>query len=385
MKRRRSSGEGTIYQLPSGSWRAQVSVGGKRLSHTAGSQAEARAWVRKIQGQIEQGLTYDASLTRFGDFLADWLEMKATELRVQTVQQYRWAVRKYLLPGLGKHKLKDITPERVQKFYNDLHAAGTGARTIQIVHVVMSSTMKHACRLGLAARNPAGFAIVPKVKRKPLQVWDEGQVSQFLVSIKGQRNEILYYLALATGMRRGELLGLRWPAVDWLNKTIRVEEQVFEPDGGGFVFQEPKTALGKRAVEVGKGVLVRLREQEERVRQLRLLAGERWREHDLVFPSTVGTPQNGYSVSKEVKVLAGAAGVPVIRFHDLRHTAASLMLSHNTPPVVVAGVLGHSLDILQKRYAHFIPSTQGQVAKLMDALTSPIVAHELHTKDKDNC
>jgi integrase len=368
MAKRRASKDGTIYQLPSGHWRGQVSIDGRRMSHTAPTQAEIRRWIKEITGQIEAGLTYDAAQTMLNEFLTGWLAQKKTALRTATYQQYDWLAKTHIIPELGKFKLQEITPARVQKFYDDMLTRGVGVRAIRVTHGVLHGCMNHAARLGLMARNPCAVCILPKQENKEMAVWTESHVSQFLITVKGHRNEILYHLALATGMRRGELLGLKWSDIDWLARTLKVQRQVCQPNEGGWKFQEPKSDRGKRSIELGKGMLERLREQEKKINLERRAIGERWKENDLIFPSSVGTPQGGSRLTNEFLKLAHDAGLPRIRFHDCRHTAASIMLSHGVPPVIVAGILGHSLAMLMDKYAHFIPSSQGIVAKLMDEL-----------------
>ena len=173
-------------------------------------------------------------------------------------------------------------------------------------------------------------------------------------------------------MRRGELLGLQWKDIDWTKRQIYVRRGVFHPAGGGFVFQPPKTKLGKRTVQLGQGITDQLRAQLQLVNFMRKSARDKWQENDLVFPSDVGTPIGGDRITHEFPILAKMAGLPVIRLHDCRHTAASIMLSHGIPPIIVAGMLGHSLAILMTTYAHYIPGTQDEAARLMDEILTPI-------------
>jgi integrase len=375
---KRSAGEGTIHQLPSGNWRAQVTLQGRRISRTRKSQQAARDWIREVNDQIEQGLTYAAERTTLISYLDAWLENKRSQLRTATIEQYKWA-RSYLVGEFARVKLKDVTPARVQRFYDRLRSQGKGVRTIQVIHGVLSGCLDQACRLGLIGRNPAAVCIVPRETRTEMHIWTESEVAQFLVFIRGQRNEILYITALATGMRRGELLGLQWKDIDWNGQTINISRQVFEPSNGGYHFQAPKTGRGVRTVRLGGGMVERLREQAGRVDIMRQMARERWKEHDLVFPSMVGTPQGSRSVTREFHHLVEVSGLPVIRLHDCRHTAASLMLGHGIPPIIVAGMLGHSLSMLMTTYAHFIPNMQDEAARLMDQITTP-VAVELRAK-----
>jgi integrase len=373
MAKRRAPNEGTINQTSYGKWRAQVYLEGKRISKNFDSQRAAKTWIMEKRGQIEQGLSYNAATTTLGQFLAGWLETKKSKLRLHTYEQYRRTIRKYIEPHLGDLRFSDLTPDRIQAFYSRLQAQGVTARPVQVVHSVLHSALEHAARLGLVTRNPADLVMAPGTKKAQLSIWDESQVSQFLVAIKGQRNEILYHLALATGMRRGELLGLQWTDIDWQAGILRVERQVIEPEGGSFEFQEPKTNYGQRAIQLGPGLVGRLRQQLNLVGLARAFARDKWKEHNLIFPSTVGTPQNGYNLSKEFHRLCQAAGVPEIRLHDLRHTSASLMLNHGIPLIVVSRILGHSKpSITMDIYGHLLPGIQAGAAELMERLTTPV-------------
>jgi len=372
MVKKRSAGEGTICQLPSGSWRAQVTLKGRRLSHTAKNQQAARDWIRKIQAQIEQGLTYDDERTTLGMFLEGWLATKKHALRLATYEQYSWVSRLYLQPNFRKVRLKDLSSGQVQEFYDQLAKSGKGVRSIRVAHAVLHCCLEQAKNLGLIARNPTEFCKIPKQEVKDLNIWNEDQVMTFLNFVHGHRNENLYYLALVTGMRRGELLGLKWQDVDWTHQKLMIKRQCFHPQGGGFVFQSPKTKLGRRSVQLGIGVIERLRAQLYNIDLMRNISKERWQENDLVFPSLLGTPQGDRNLTHEFQELVKASGLPAIRLHDCRHTAASIMLSHGIPPVTVAGMLGHSLAILLTTYTHFIPGTQDEAARLMDEITSPI-------------
>lgn len=297
-------------------------------------------------------------------------------------------MRLYIRPGLGDLYLKDLSTAQVQAFYKRLEAQGVGRRTIEVVHTVLHGCLKYVRRLELITQNWAALVEVPRPERREMQIWSESQVAQFLAGIP-ETESLLYRLAFATGMRRGELIGLQWQDVNWGNETLTVQRQIYEPQGGGWHFQEPKTKRGRRIIRLGPGLLEVLRKQfNEKLPQARALAGDRWQEYDLIFPTSVGTPRNGYEVSKTFKRLAEESGLPSIRFHDIRHTAASLMLLHGEPPVRVAYILGQSIVVLLDVYAHYIPDDQADVSALMDTITTPVavdlspIAPELHTNKK---
>jgi integrase len=234
--------------------------------------------------------------------------------------------------------------------------------------------LKHAHRLGLVAQNWAALVEAPRPVKQEMSVWSENQVNQFLTFLTGASDQVFYRIAFATGMRRGELIGLLWEDLDWQTGALMVRRQVYNPAGGGWRFQEPKTARGKRTIRLGPGLVSALGVHYGGALPLaRGFAGDRWQEHDLIFPSMVGTPRHGYEVSKKFGELVKSAGMPRIRFHDIRHTAASVMLLHGEPPVRVAAILGQSVAVLLDTYAHYIPDDQESASALMDAITTPVV------------
>jgi integrase len=226
--------------------------------------------------------------------------------------------------------------------------------------------------MGMINQNWAALVEVPRPEKHEMKVWNETQVSQFLI-FTPEDHKTFYRMAFSTGMRRGEIIGLKWEDIDWQKSVIKIRRQVYEPEGGGYRFQDPKTARGRRAIHIGPSLMNDLRNQcNQVIPLLRAISGDQWKENDLIFPSSVGTPRNGYGISKEFIQLSAKAGLPRIRFHDIRHTAASIMLAHNEAPVRVASILGQSLGILLETYAHFIPGGEEEAALLMDQITSPI-------------
>lgn len=178
---------------------------------------------------------------------------------------------------------------------------------------------------------------------------------------------------MTIGLRQRELLGLKWSDLDWLGRSLHIRRQLMRKRGGGFTFSEPKTKAGRRTVILGPITFEKVKKHSERLQQERIIAGDQWQENNLMFPSKVGTPIDPCNLYKRFRKLTNKAGLPGIRFHDLRHTAASIMLSNGVAPNIVSRRLGHSkpsvtLDI----YGHLIPGMQREVADLMDVLVAPI-------------
>ncbi|MCE5209887.1 MAG: site-specific integrase [Chloroflexi bacterium] len=366
---KRSHGEGSLNKRSNGTYLAQVSIEGKRVSKTFKVRKDAQEWITTITGQVKQGLTYSSAKITIDELLTAWLEIKKTKSRPATSESYQRIARLYISPALGSMKLQDLNAAKVQEFYNFLVKHGTGKRTIELTHTIFHGFLSHAQKLGLIAQNWAALVEVPRPEHREMSIWDESQVSQFLMMVQ---SDSFYRLAFATGMRRGEIIGLQWKDVDWTTGMLHIRRQVYEPEGGGWLFQAPKTERGKRGIRLGKGLLEALRYHYTKTIPLLIaIAGDDWQENDLIFPNSKGNPRNGYDVSKTFHDLVISSGLPVIRFHDIRHTAASMMLLHGEPPVRVAAILGQSVQVLLSTYAHYIPDDQERASNLMDAITTP--------------
>jgi integrase len=372
-KKYRGRNEGSLHQRPSGSWRAQILLNGKRISFGAKTKTECQVWLRKMQEQLDRGYDYEGSRTSLEEYLQEWLQTCKISLRPKTAAQYELIARKHIVPYLGQLSLKDIHPARVESLYSELILAGKGVRTVRLAHSVLHSALERAVRHGLLMRNPATGAALPHKNQTEMLVLDESQVTQFLVAAHQSQFEALYHLAVVTGMRQGELFGLKWGDLHWNSGTLDILRQVQGVRGQGWNFTEPKTRSGRRSILLGEGVLQALRLHRDRQQLQKATAGERWKELDLIFPSSVGTPMDASNLRLDFYKVLDHAGLPKIRFHDLRHTAASLMLNHNIPVIVVSKILGHSkpsitLDI----YGHLYHEMQGEAARMMDGLVTPI-------------
>jgi integrase len=373
MPKRRGNNEGSVSKTKSGRWRAQVTLQGRRVSHTADTQREAQEWIRTLRGQIDQGLSYKGVISTVGEFVEAFIENKRDGLKLSTYQQYKDFVRLYIQPRLGECRFKDLTPERIQAFYNELRAREIGKRTIQITHTVLRSALDQAVIQGLIHHNPADKTQRPKLKRREMDYWDESQVSQFLASIRGKRNEHLYALTIAAGLRLGEVTALKWGDIDWTpgQESIKIQRAIVWKTGGGFLMDAPKTTYGLRSIEIGADMVRRLRQQLELVEALRAAAGEKWQENSLVFPSRVGTPQTRALIDKEFARYNESAGLPDIRYHDLRHTFVALMLNLGVDIYKISRMLGHATaGFTLTRYGHLIPDRERRAAAYMDTITA---------------
>lgn len=370
----RGRNEGSLSQRENGRWRVQISQeDGRRISRSFKTKSEAQTWLRQTQGELEHGFDYQGSKTLLRDYLQEWLNTCRTALRPKTAHDYASILQKHALPQLGDVALKDLTPLRIERFYARLIETGVGPRTVRLVHAILHRALEKAVRYGLLTHNPSSNATLPRYKQAEMQVLDELQVNQFLVAAIGSPFEAIYHLAVKTGMRQGELLGLKWIDLQWGSGRLYVRRQVQDVRGEGRIFQEPKTRSGRRTIQLGEGTLQALRLHRDRQQLQKAVAGERWQENDLIFPSNIGTPLDASNMRLDFKRIIKLSGIPKVRFHDLRHTAASLMLNNGIPVIVVSRILGHSkpsitLDI----YGHLYNEMQEEASRLMDELVSPV-------------
>jgi integrase len=371
---KRANNEGTLVQLPSGSWRAQISIGGHRIGFTSKKKMECREWLKEKIGQLNLGWS-DGSHQTLHTFMESWLVIKQTSLRPSTHYQYTLTCQRYIYPTLGPLKLAEVRPELIQNLYTDILKDGAGPRTVEVVHSVLHNAMAQAVKLGILARNPTDATTPPRVETKEMKFYDETQVGELQLAAMNSRNAAIYHLAIATGMRMSELLGLKWSDLDWQKKTLYVQRQLKRAFQNGDYFAPPKTKNGRRAITLGDTTIAKMREHWQRQNIERAVAGRRWQENDLIFPSSIGTPKNQSGLYREFEDFLKKVGLPKIRFHDLRHTAASLLLNHGIAPIIVSRRLGHykvsmTLDI----YGHLMPEMQGEAAELIDTLITPVPA-----------
>ena len=372
--KRRGNNEGTIYQRESGSWRAQVSIDGERLSCTRETREECQDWLFEMRGKVKQGLSYNATQITVKNFFSEWLSIKKTSLRPKTFKQYQQIGRDYITPRIGETKLIELDPHHIQSLYNHHVQKGVGLRTIQLTHAVLHGCLNHALKLGLLGRNPSDAVEVPKPIQKELVVLDENQIQQLLIAVQSSKPDFqaFYQIALSTGMRQGELLGLKWKDCDWDKRRIHVRRQLKTVPNEGLVLTSPKTKSSIRTVIIGKKVWQTLKGHYKFQLQKKKKAGDQWSDKDLIFCEDNGAPIRARKIIREFKELLELAGLPEIRFHDLRHTAATQMLTNGADPITVSKRLGHSkpsttMDI----YGHAVPGMQEDAASIMDDITTP--------------
>jgi integrase len=375
MVKRRSNHEGSIFKRENGSWRAQVSIEGRRLSYKGKTQKECQKWLRETNNNIEEGFTYKKISKRFQSFAEDWLVSISSSRSKTTTALYDRTMRIEIFPFLGKSKLIDLTPEVIQRLYDHLIKQGKSGHAVHTIHKVLNVSLEHAVRLGMIIRNPCKSTSPPKPETTEMKIFDENQIHTFLNTANSLNDQyyVLYYLAFNTGMRISELIGLKWDDLDWERNSIRVRRQLLRFKGGGFEFTKPKSKSGSRTILIGENTMEELKKHREKVMSTQLDFGENWKDLNLIFPTRVGTPIVSQNLRRGFRKVLQVSGLPKIRFHDIRHTAASLMLNYGISVLIVSRRLGHSKpSITLDVYGHLIPSKDEEATVLLDELIAPI-------------
>ncbi len=371
---RRGQNEGSIYKRGDGRWVAVASLGyknGKR--HRKSFYGETR---REVQEKLtatlrshQQGLPPPPERQTVGQFLEYWLAQSVKlSVRPLTYEGYRLHVRNHIVPALGRIRLTKLTAQDVQELLNDKLREGYAPRTVQYMHAVLRRALVQAFKWGLVVQNVATLVDRPQVRRPEVKPFDPEQARALLVAVKGDRLEALYSVALAVGLRRGEALGLHWDDVDLDAGTLRVRCTLQRVDGK-LRLEPTKTDRSRRTIALPQTVAVALRVHRARQLRERLAAGSRWQETGLVFTTGIGTPLEPRNVTRHFRNVLTKTGLPLKRFHDLRHTCASLLLVQGVHPRVVMEILGHSqISMTMDTYSHVMPVLQHDAASQMDAL-----------------
>jgi integrase len=373
MAKKRGNNEGTVYKRSDGRWCAQVSLSGKRITKYAKTQRECHDFVREITNKIEHGMSFDATQLTLERYMESWLTGKDLSIRQNTARNYRRYAEQDILPVIGKMRLQNIQPAHIRQLYLRMQAEGKGSRTIQVVYATLHCALKQSVKDRLIGYNPMDAVERPKVETKEFHIFTESQARTFLEAARGHPYEALFYLALTTGLRKGELLGLMWEDVDWDKGTLRIERQVQQAYSSSAVLVPTKTRSGRRQIKLGKIGLAMLGAHCQRQEAQKTLAGISWKENGMIFTTSIGTYASQSKVSKEFKQILSENSLPDIRFHDLRHTSISLLLDMGTPVNTVQHRAGHSKAIVTTDiYGHVMAHSQDAAAENIEQIVKPL-------------
>jgi integrase len=354
-----------------------------------GPKRDAQTYLSKTLIEIREGTFIDPTPLTVGEYLDKWLESAANaKVSERTFAEYSALLKRYVLEPLGMKKLSDLRPLDIQSLYSSMlspklkdgeepeegviYGLGVSARTVRYTHAVLSSALKQAVRWGMLYRNPAELVQLPKHSRKEMHALSAAESAKFLKAVESDRYASLFTLALVTGMRPEEYLGLKWSDVDLTKGTVTVRRAlVWRTKGGGWYFTEPKTARSRRTIPLPNSTLRILVDHKRSQAMERLKTGPNWQDNGLVFTTAIGTPQNISNLTRvNFKPALERAGLPkTVRLYDLRHTCATLLLAANEHPKVVSERLGHaSVTLTLDTYSHVLPTMQEAASEKLERI-----------------
>ncbi len=376
MARRRGNGEGSITRRKDGLYMARYWVetpkGPKRKTLYGKTREDVRDRMARALAERADGLVFDDENLTVGEYLDSWLKGSVRgSVRQSTLDRYEIAVRVHIKPALGRLKLRKLTPAHIAGFYQDRLAAGFAPASVNKLHVTLHKALDQAVKWRIVPRNVAEMVKGPRPTPPEMRTLSAAETRRLLEAARGDRLEALYVLAVHTGMRQGELLALKWQDIDLENATVRVRRTV-TMSKGCILLGEAKTKRSRRTIRLTDTSVRALRghlaRQMEEIGRL----GDLYEDDGLVFTSGVGTVINPTNLRRRsFAPLLRRAGLNRVRFHDLRHTCATLLLGRNVHPKYVQELLGHAnIAITLDTYSHVVPGTGDHAARAMEDVLS---------------
>ncbi|QSB15167.1 site-specific integrase [Natronosporangium hydrolyticum] len=355
---RRANGEGSIYQRSDGRWTAAYYVpdrfGTRRRRYVYGASPEAvEEQLVKLRQNVKSGTPVAPAGLSLAEYLSEWLDqVAAPRVRASTLYGYRNSISRYLTPRLGRKKLGSLTARDVRGFLAELSRDGVGERTAQYAHSTLRAALEDAVREEMIPRNVAKLVRAPrpiKTEREPLNV---SEIRTLLGAVKEHRLYALFVVVAVLGMRRSEILGLRWEDVDLAAGVLRIQRGLQRVDGA-LVTLPTKTRRSARVVPLPGFVVRALRDHQASQEVERKALGPRWPDLGFVFTTPIGTPIDPRNCTRMVQTAVQRAGLPLVRLHDFRHGCVSVLLALGVPPRTVMEIVGHStLEMTMNVYAH---------------------------------
>lgn len=343
---------------------------GKRRYVSGRTKEEARKALREARANANAGLVFDAGKLALSEYLDRWLTDSVRDtVRQRTYERYESLVRVHIKPTIGRVQLKALTPAHVRALYREKLDSGLSPRTVNYIHVTLHKALSQAVGDGLVQRNAAQVK-APRPEKPEIKPLSPEQARKLIAAAyeAEDRYAALYVLALHTGLRKGELLGLRWEDLDLeaTTPTLQVRRTLSETRTGP-KFELPKSGKG-RSIKLSRKAAEALRSHRAKQAEDKLRLGSLWEDNGLVFPAATGTTTRGTNLlGRHFKPLLKEAGLPAARLHDLRHTCATILLMAGKHPKYVQELLGHAnISITLDTYSHVIEGMDGGLGDAMD-------------------
>jgi integrase len=383
---RNRNGEGCVYQRTDGRWAAVISDGGKRKTFYGATADEVQDKLTRARNQQLDNIPFTDERLTVGHWLNTWLHnVRPPATAPKTWIVYEYLVRRHLISGLGSIRLIKLQPQHVRIFLSEKLDSGLSARTVKHLRATLRAALNQAMNDDLLQRNAAAKVKPPEIQPRSLDVYTPAEARQLLEAVQGHRLEALFTTALALGLRMGEVLGLQWSDVNFERGllTVRHSLQRIKRVRRGDVVKEGE-AKTERLLGQPKGkkvhslrlpavVLDALRQHQMRQEEERNLAGTSWKgDGKYVFTSSIGTPLEQRRLDRIFKDLCDGADLRRVRFHDLRHSAASLLIAQGVHPKAIQELLRHStITLTMDTYGHLLDQVQQETADKMDEILRP--------------
>jgi integrase len=367
MAARRGAGEGTVYRRADGLWAGQVRLSTGRRTFAGKARSAVLDRIAEAVKLDRQGIPVPGASLTVAAFLDDWLEDRKDKMRQTAQESCERHVRLHIKPALGTRPLVKLTPQDVRKMEAAMLKAGKAAQTVRNVHWTLHGALDDAVKWDLVLRNVADLVDPPKATHREILTLTAAEGKRLLAAASSDRFEALFVLALTAGLRRGELLGLRWADVDLDRETLTIRREVVTVKGG-LIVQEPKTDRSRRPLDLDLFAVAALRRRREAAKSEGAAAPDAY-----LFCTTAHTPLNPSNLwARHWRPLLHRAGIDGARLHDLRHTNATMMLSSNVHPKVASERLGHSsIRLTLDTYSHVVPGMGRAAADAVAQLLSP--------------
>ncbi len=386
---------GHIRKRGQSSWAIIVDIGpdsqGKRRQkwHTVtGTKREAERALARLINEISTGAYVEPSRVLLSDYLRRWLNDYAQpKVSLKTHERYKQLIEGHIVPKLGGHRLSELRPVHIPAFYTNslvqgrkIGRGGLSPQTVLHIHRVLHRALELAVRWQLLARNPATAVEPPRPQRIEMCALSAVETAQLLRKLEGNRLYAPVFIAVTTGLRRGEILALRWRDLDLDDAEAQVRRSL-EQTSTGLSFKRPKTGRGARSIALPSIAVDFLRKVRTEQALTRLSLGAVYEDHDLVCPGPEGKPWPPDSLSTAFAALIRRSDLKHVRFHDLRHTHATQLLKEGAHPKVVSERLGHStVAITLDTYSHVLPGIQRDAVGRLDAALRSAFAQGSETK-----
>lgn len=331
------------------------------------TKKEAQKACAEMITKVENGQYSETSDITIEQFLIDYMENLAKQsVRLTTYNFQLFLVKNHIIPEFRKKKMRVLKPMDIQKFYTKKLENGLSSGYVKSMHAILGKAFRKAMEWGLIQKNIMQMVTPPKVVNKDVKVWTIEEADKFLKRSKDRKFFIGYVLAIYTGMRRGEIIGLRWHDINIENKTLTINQTLLYTNGN-LHFSESKTKGSRRTITLPDFVIQSLKKHRIRQNEFKLQLGKTYDDHDLVACSWNGQPINPTDINKDFTMAIKLSGVPKIRFHDLRHTHATILLQMGENPKLVSERLGHAeVGITLNTYSHVLPNMQKDLANKFD-------------------